>query len=210
MSPTEWYAEVRTWQQGIAALIGFTGLMIASLWNFRLNRRRDTALRDEEIKSVAAALYGEIRHLRVRVATVARAVANVHIANGTGRHTIKFDEHFVEAYRMPEPTLYKALASKFGLLPADLLIPIAVCYAHVLEVASWLPKMADHPTRAYSYSPLEVLNPAHAAVTKIAPTLVKIERLIGVPTDATVEPPDLGQAEAVIEMEEEWRRITAE
>jgi hypothetical protein len=210
MSPTDWYAEAKTWQQGIAAFVGFMALMIAALWNFHLNRRRDAALRDEEAKSVAAALYGEIRHLRGRVAAVARAVANVHIANGTGSHSIKFDEHFVEAYKMPEPTLYKALAPKFGLLPSNLLIPIAAFYENVFAVSAWLPKMGDHPTRGYSYSPLEVLNPAHAAVTKIVPTLKRIERLIDVPAHEAVGPLDLGRADAVIEMEEEWRQSASE
>lgn len=36
-----WYQELKTWQTGIGALLGFTALMSAALWNFHLNRVRD-------------------------------------------------------------------------------------------------------------------------------------------------------------------------
>ena len=58
------YQEAKTWQTAIGSIFGFGALMVAALWNFHLNRRRDTALRREEIHSVAAAIYGEILLLR--------------------------------------------------------------------------------------------------------------------------------------------------
>jgi hypothetical protein len=54
------YEELKTWQQGVGALIGFVALMGAAWWNFHLNRRRDAALRNEEARAILAALYGEI------------------------------------------------------------------------------------------------------------------------------------------------------
>jgi hypothetical protein len=111
MSLPELYSEAKTWQQGIGALMGFVALMTAALWNFKLNRRRDAALREEELRSVVAALYGEIRLLRAWAAEVAQSVATVHIAQGFGGHyAVKFDRHFVDANKMPEATLYKVLA----------------------------------------------------------------------------------------------------
>jgi hypothetical protein len=105
MSLPELNAEARIWKQGIGSLMGFMGLMIAALLNFKLDRRRDAALRDEEMKSVTAALYGEIRMLRVRVAAPAQAIASLHVALGVNaRHSIKFDNHFVEANRLPAIT----------------------------------------------------------------------------------------------------------
>ena len=69
------YAEARQWQTGIAALLGFAGLIVAALWNFSLNRRRDRQLRREEMMSVASALYGEILLLRNELALLACVVA---------------------------------------------------------------------------------------------------------------------------------------
>jgi hypothetical protein len=115
MTQLEIYGELKTWQQGIAALIGFVALITAALWNFRLNRKRDAAFRREEAHAVAAALYGEMRLLRVRAADAAKAIASVHIRTSVdGRSAVKFDKHFADANKLPEPTLYTALASKFG------------------------------------------------------------------------------------------------
>src|ERR1700722_5331259 len=82
------YDELKGWQSGIAALFGFIALIIGALWNFRLNRRRDAALRAEEAISVAAALYGEVVLLRMEVASLARSVANVAVSIGTERDPI--------------------------------------------------------------------------------------------------------------------------
>jgi hypothetical protein len=70
------YVEAKQWQAGIAALLGFLGLIFAALFNFRLNRRRDAQLRSEEMISVASALYGEILLLRDELAQLARTVAS--------------------------------------------------------------------------------------------------------------------------------------
>lgn len=203
MSLLELYAEAKTWQQGIGALLGFLGLMIAALFNFKLNRRRDARLREEEMKAVAAALYGEMRLLRARVAKVARAVARTYITQGLdGRSGIRFDSHFFEAHKMPEATLYKSLAPRFGLLSADLLIPIASFYEHISEVAAWLPRMGDDPTRGYSYDVRYVLEPARDAVIESASVLRNLEDLVGVPVAGRVKPLSLGDIDDVISMQE--------
>ena len=113
------YAELKQWQTAIGSLLGFLALMVAALWNFHLNRRRDAALRAEETNSIAAALYGEIVLLRKQVAHVARAVAAIEAS-----HDRKLDKHFLEAHTLSEPVLYKALAPKIGLLSSDLVIAI--------------------------------------------------------------------------------------
>ena len=48
MVPSEFYSELKGWQTAIGSLLGFIALMVAALWNFRLNRRRDAALRADE------------------------------------------------------------------------------------------------------------------------------------------------------------------
>ncbi len=68
----EWYAELKSWQSGIAAILGFIALIVGALFNFRLNRRRDAGLRNDGTLGVAAALYGEILLMRERMALMAK------------------------------------------------------------------------------------------------------------------------------------------
>ncbi|WP_161816544.1 hypothetical protein [Steroidobacter agaridevorans] len=199
------YAELKTWQPGLAALLGFTGLIVAALWNFSLNRRRDAALRREEANSVAAALYGEMVLLRARAAQVGRSVAKVHVRAGTGRTIIGFDKHFVEAHKLPEPALYKALASKFGLLPSHLVVSITAFYENIQMIGFWLAQLPKQDDRPYSYSPLYVLRPARDAVHNVVPALSEIEAMIGVAKQHTHL--DISDVENVIAFEEEgWSR----
>jgi hypothetical protein len=187
-------------------MLGFVALMVGALWNFHLNRKRDATLRAEEMLSVAVALYGEIVLLRIEAAHLARAVANVHIAIGTERDPgIKFDHHFVEAHALSEPLLYKALAAKLGLLPADLVLDITVFHKNLQEARTWLPLLSEDPNRRYGYSAAQVLVPARDAVCDIIPSLRKIERIAGIPKPAAAL--DLGQAEGVIAMEEEIHSV---
>jgi hypothetical protein len=207
MTPTSafsLYEELKSWQGGISSLFGFLALIVGALWNFRLNRRRDAALRSEEMVSVAAALYGEILLLRVEAAALARAVANVHISVGTERDpAVRFNAHFVAAHQISEAMLYKALAPKLGLLPAELIIGITAFHKDLQEMKHWLPLLIDAPDRTYSYGAAHVLMPARDAVFDIVPALKQIERMANIQTSA--EPLDLGHANSVIADEEEFR-----
>jgi hypothetical protein len=195
------YEEIKSWQGAIGSVLGFAALIVGALWNFRLNRRRDAALRAEEAVSVAAALYGEIVLLRIEAASLARAVASVHISVGTQRDpTIRFDSHFVVAHQISEAMLYKALAPKLGMLPAELIIGITAFHKNIQEMRNWLPLLIDDPGRKYSYRASQVLVPARDAVFDIIPTLKQIERMAGIPKAAEVL--DLGKAEGVIAMED--------
>jgi hypothetical protein len=200
------YEEIKGWQSGIGSLLGFVALMVGALWNFRLNRRRDAALRAEEVTSVAAALYGEIVLLQMEVAAVARAVAQVSVSMGTERDPIiKFDTHFIAAHVISEAILYKALANKLGLLPAELIIAITAFHKNIQQVRTALPLLIDDRTRGYTYGAGHVLVPARDAAFDIVPTLRMIEQMANIPKRAT--PIDLGQAEGIIEMEREIHEI---
>ena len=197
------YDELKSWQGAIGAGFGFVALVIGALINFRLNRRRDDLLRKDEALSVAAALYGEILLLRKEVARLAAAVARVHMDIGLHRTPIiKFDRHFFEAHVLSEPTLYKSLAPKLGLLPTNLILAVTEFHKNIQEARTWLPLMADNPERQYTYGPLYVLHPARYAVRCIVPALREIERMAKVVTPAP-ETLEMGDAETVIEMEEE-------
>jgi len=112
------YEELKGWQSAIGAGFGFVALIIGALFNFWLNRRRDAKLRQEEMLSVATALYGEILLLREEMARLARTVANIEI------HDEQISLQFVQDHKPREPILYPAMASKLGLLPVDLIIAI--------------------------------------------------------------------------------------
>lgn len=208
MSLAEFYNELKGWQTGIGSLLGFVALMVGALWNFKLNRRRDARLREEEALSVAAALYGEIVLLRKEVARLARVVANGYMDVGVQRDPIiKFDSHFVEAYTLPEPLLYKSLGPKLGLLSPDLILAITEFHKNFQEVRTWLPRLIENSDRKYNYSVLSVLVPARNAVKHIQPALEKIERMASVLKPA--EDLDLGRADDLIEMEEEGWKTSA-
>src|SRR4051812_23625280 len=95
--------ELKSWQGGIGALIGaffgFIALIVGALFNYHLSRKRDSHLRADEVRAVAAAIYGEILLLRKEAGTLARAIANAHIERGTRRGaTSQIDSHFIAAY----------------------------------------------------------------------------------------------------------------
>src|SRR5437660_5515422 len=183
------YQELKSWQSAIGSLLGFFALMTAALWNFHLNRRRDARLRNEESLSVMAALYGEILLLRNEAARLARAVANVHITVGMdSRSVLKFTRHFVEANTLSEPILYKAFATKLGMLNAAVVVAITEFHSNFQKARSWLPLLVEDKERGYSYSVLAVLVPARDAVRDIVPTLRTMERLLSISKPAD-DPP---------------------
>jgi hypothetical protein len=135
--------------------------------------------------------------LRIEAACLARAVANVHI---TGITVIPFDAHFIEANKLSEPFLYKALSAKIGLLDADVIIAITEFHCHIQEARSRLPLLIRNKDRNYSYSVANVLAPARDAVKNIVPGLRKIEGILSIRERAA--DPDLGITDHIIEMEE--------
>jgi hypothetical protein len=196
MSLSDFYSELKGWQTGISSMLGFLALSWAALYNFKLNRRRDAKLKEEEALSVATALYGEILLLRKEVGHLAKVVANVE-----NYHVLTFDEHFLEAHPLSEPLLYKALATKIGLLSPDLIIGITEFHQNLREAKISLPLLVKKPERGYSHSVLTFLIPATNAVKNIEITLDKIERMARIYKVA--ENIDLGDAENVIGREVE-------
>jgi hypothetical protein len=55
--------------------------------------------------------------------------------------------------------LYKALAPKLGILPAELVIGITEFYKQIQQLRTWLPLLIDNPDRGYGYGPSCVLYP---------------------------------------------------
>jgi len=198
-----WYAELKSWQGALGSLFGFVLLIVGALYNFRLNRRRDALLRHEEAQSIVSALYAEMMLLRRECARIARLVANRYHDHGLGRFRGEepFDRHFLEMLSLPEPALYKALASKVGLLPPDLTLALVTFYSDVEDVRSGIPLLEADETRGYHYSVLVVLRPAIDAVQRVPPTLEKVAAFISKPLP--VEDLDVAEAIALRQEEEE-------
>jgi hypothetical protein len=194
MSPGEFYNELKGWQTGISSIFGFGALILAALYNFKLNRRRDSALRSDEALSVATALYGEILLLRKELEFIAKLIANDKI-----NKRIVFNEDFLEAHPLSGPLLYKALAPKIGLLSPDLIIGITEFHRDFQEAKLSLPLIVDSPGR--NYSVLTVLIPVRNAIKNIQPTLDKIERMASILKPA--ENINLIDIEDVIDIEEQ-------
>jgi len=188
------HEELKSWQQGIGALSGFLALMLAALFNYRLNRRRDQALRKEEALSIVVGLYGEIILLRKELARLARSVSY------SVAHRRDIDRHFLESHKLPEVVLFNNLSSKIGLLPADLALAITEFHQNLQQAKQWLPLMIEDESRGYSYSCLSVLIPARDGTQKIVTALNQIEKWASIPTVSRAL--DLGITEDVIESEE--------
>lgn len=204
MSWHDIYIELRSWQSGLGTLFGLGALLLGALWNFRLNRRRDRELRQEETVAVATALYGEILLLRVEVAKIANIVANIYNRmNLRPDSTVKFDKWFLESHPLPEPMIYPALASKLGLLPPGLIISIASFHASYWDAKNSLPLLVEKKGRGYEFSPLVLLRPALNAVSEIESALREIE-LMAMLTKAPLAP-NIDIARALANDEAEMR-----
>ena len=187
----DFYTELKGWQGSIGSVLGFVALISGALFNFRLNRKRDERLRNEEIVSIACALYGEIVILRQSVARMANAVGYRYIRHGFhGDQPI--DQHFVEQFAIHKPKLYLALASKVGMLQSQLALEVVQFYARVEEAETWLPRLQEDDERPYSYGVKYVLDPAIDAVIGVTPALRIIENMAGIVDEAGM--PDLKSA----------------
>lgn len=203
------YQELKSWQGAIGSFLGFIALLAGALVNFRLNRRRDRQLREEEIKSIAAALYGELLVIRRAVARLTQHYAAHYERWGTTGSSRDIDQHFIDDHRLPEPKLYSALASKVGMLPPDIVLRIALFHANANKAESGLKRMLPDPARTSTFSPLYVLPPGRDAVIEVIPALTRLAEIAGLPRTDLHLP--LGSAEDIIEMEEEsWRQFLAE
>jgi hypothetical protein len=177
---------------------------------FRFNLRRDKYLRQEEVRSIATALYAEILMLRTYAAKMANHVAARYEDHGLGRRRGEpFDIHFFEMVPMPAAPIYAGLSSQIGKLPANLLLGIVQFHSHYEDARYWLPRLEEKEGRGFSYGVLYVLEPALRAVEGIQQTLEGIEALARISPPAAV--PELKRAKSVASWEEEqWAEIRAQ
>lgn len=194
--------EIKEWQDGLGAIVGFIGLIVVTqvtLWDAR---RRERNAKHQQSLSVAVAIYGEILLLREKLASLGKAASRKYVRNGL-RGGDDFDSHFVDQFRLPDPHLYPALASKIGELPAELVRAITKFYSSYSEAQKWLPMIVPDENRPFEYGVDFVLDPILSAVVEIESALAQIEAMAAI-TPATSRP-DLGETKSVIGMFEDMR-----
>jgi hypothetical protein len=186
------YEELKTWQTGLGAFIGFFALAAAALYNFYLNRRRDRENRREEMLATATAIYGEIVQLREQLALLAKIVALFD------QNQRDFAKLRADVYRPQFPSIFPAIANRLGLLPPAWVIGISKFYTNLEEASRSLDEILAEHDRPRFGSTL-VLRPAVSGVTDVTLVLRQIEEISRIPK---ADEPDLGPAAEVIEMED--------
>ena len=131
-----WYAEIKTWQTGIGAFAGLVAILGGALYNAKLNRDRDTRLRNREIRGLCHALAAE---LTTSAGNCALAAARV-----TRSAKAKEDltaEHFIMMER-PVSAIYEANLDKIGLL-AELASEVVRIYETLSKLRLYADAMQD-------------------------------------------------------------------
>lgn len=201
MTLCELYGELKGWQSMIGSILGFAALTWGALYNYKLNRRRDDETRAKEALSVALGLYSEITLISKEL---------VHLANSVGRWYLRtgisgggLPAHFTESFVLPEATLFKALASKVGLLSPDILMPVARFYGYYGEAVTHFPHIVEDQDRKVGYGVEWVLDPAISAIDAVQSALREIERIGGISEPATMA--DLKTAREALALERDMR-----
>jgi len=188
------------------------GAGLAAVGALLSNRWRDSLQRSDEMRSVAAVLYGEVLLLRDELGLTARIVARLRVDGAD------ISRRIAEDYMPTEPVIYPAVASRIGLLPPQWVLAITAFHQRYETVRRYLPLIVETEIDSYirsgqvvplpertrlPYGVTAVLAPAQEAVHEIKPTLRAIEDLLGVVRAAD---PDLGYTDGVIETD----RLNAE
>jgi hypothetical protein len=182
--------ELKGWQPLLGAALGFFALTWGALYNYRLNRKRDDAIREKETLSVALGLYGEISLISRELASLANSVGAWYLRTGVYGHDLP--AHYSASFVFPEPILYKALAAKVGMLSPEVLVPVTKFYGYYSEAIGHFPKILEDNGRGISYGVEWVLTPAISAIEDVQSALREIERIGGITDHAT--PPSLQKA----------------
>lgn len=202
-------AQLQTWQPAIGSFLGLLAIFVAAAVGFRLNLKRDEHLRQQEVKSIAAALYAEVLTLQRQTARMANLVAKRYMDAGLGHRRGEFDRDFFELVPMPSAPVFGSLMGQIGKLPSGILLEIMNFHASYEEARYWLPRLEELPDRGFSYSVLSVLRPALRAIEGLQPALKQIEDLADISPAAVL--PDIKAAKDAFEWEEDlWRETTGE
>ena len=200
MSIIDFLQELKGWQPLIGTVLGFGALTWGALYNYRLGRKRDDAIREKETLAVALALYSEIGLISKELASLANAVGGWYLRYAPSGENVP--AHFSDSFVLPEPTLFKALASKIGMLSPSVLLPIIRFYGHYGETVNHFPLVLEDKERTISYGVEWVLGPAISAIEGVQPAMREIERVACLARETE---PDLTKARKAKMLEEDMR-----
>lgn len=193
--------ELRGWQSFLGSALGFGGLILGALFNAHLNRKRDDRLRNAEAITIALSLYGEINLLRSDIAAMASGIGGWFLTRGA--HGDDLPDYFREIYQVREASLYKALASKIGMLNPEILLPITQFYSDYETAIGHFPKLFKNKGRAVTYGPEWVLSPAIRAVEEVERAIRRIEQLGHIAPRSNT--PSTGRAKEALSLIEDMR-----
>lgn len=174
MLPTMW-----DWIQGLSAgggaflgsFLGLFAILLGALFNAWLNRRRDDRLREEERRTLAAALRAEILTFRSKIQARAGTIKKFAMIKD---HEFRFCD--LPGFR--DPIVFRANADRIGLLGSATADRVVTFYALVDEIGDML--QSDNVISARFLEPDLPLNQLMASslerVERIAADLEKIER----------------------------------
>lgn len=190
---------VKDWQPLLGALLGFGALTFGALYNYKLGRKRDDAIRDKEALSVALGLYSEINIISKELATLANSVGGWYLRSGVYGYDLP--KHYTGNFVLPEPTLFRALAAKVGMLPPEILMPITRFYGFYGEVVGHFPKILEDNEHRISYGVEWVLDPAISAIEGVQSALREIEKIGNI--KSTLAVPNLVSAKQAVKLSDE-------
>lgn len=126
----DWSCELAKWQTLIAGIVGIGVALVA----YCLSRRRDRALRDEEAKAVAAAMYGELILIASDLSLLADTVLKAE------ERQSPLAENEFDTFIPPPLVIRDSVSHKSGLLPPPIFSGFAGFYQRTTRVG-----------RAFSY-----------------------------------------------------------
>ena len=150
-----WYDKIKTWQTGIGAFAGLLAILAGALVNAKINRRRDTRLRNQEIRGLCRALAAELIDSAKKLRATAGSVENA-VKKPEYLKLEDFKDHYY-----PVTDIYRANLDKIGLF-GELARDVVEVYEHLSVArgdtkgaAKTLKNAEDLARRLEAYDPPE-------------------------------------------------------
>ena len=136
IEPGDWLTNLHNWQTGLGAfwgaLFGLCAILVGALLNFDLNRKRDDRLKEQDARSLAAALLGEISAAYI---TCAAFVSAVNSRKEEEYEKNWLDEKINGTNFGPHVTtpVFQANCDRLGLLGKKLVTEIVITYSFLFD-----------------------------------------------------------------------------
>ena len=146
-------AVAEKWQTGIGAVIGFSGLIVAALYNAELNRRRDSHLRNEEAKALALALRSDVYWHSQYVQSLYNTISEM-----ADRIQSEKTWPTAKSFDLAPVPVFERTIEKFGILGSDLCDKTAAFYSYYLFLKTQLEVIRNSSDRQDIIPPQDILD----------------------------------------------------